>query len=682
MEIMEIPEWPGLAASLRCRPPNAAAADALHFRAPEQTTNQTKGSDMNANPPVRGTPQRLMKLWLIAISLLALVEAGSEGACTLTDSGPVTATADGQVIENLRINASSGNGITVAGLSGVTIQNCEIHHVNASGIYFQNAPDIHIYNCYIINDGAPASGPNSNQGLNNIGGEYSSGVIISNVKLVRGASGIYLLQCPAPQITFVEGHDFRGPGPRGQLVQFNQCDNALLEDFSCENPMDTSWPEDNVSVFQSSNCTIRRGLLDGNNSPSGVGVMIEQSDGVSQGGLCEDVDAIHQGNGCFSGYPARNFIFRRTRARDNICGDQGRGLPMSGGLAWSGSWPDSSNIQVQSSTYFNLCSTLIFDQSVFSEIDLTPADFTPRAPLRLTFCWESGGGGGGTGLKGSYFANQNLADPATVNRSDAAVNFDWGTGSPDAAIPSDHFSVRWTGQVQPLYSETYAFYTTSDDGVRLWVNGVQLIDNWTDHAPVEDSGTITLSAGQKYSITMEYYENGGGAIAQLSWSSASQAKEIIPSSQLFPPAGSDSVPDGTYKIIARHSGKALDVQDHGTANGSNVQQWTYFGSANQQWTVTSIGNGQYKIIGVESSKSLDIDGPSTADGANAQLWDYYGNQNQTWTITPTSSGYYKIISVYSGKALDVTSGSTADGANVEQWTDNGGDNQQWSFQAP
>ncbi len=72
----------------------------------------------------------------------------------------------------------------------------------------------------------------------------------------------------------------------------------------------------------------------------------------------------------------------------------------------------------------------------------------------------------------------------------------------------------------------------SDDGVRLWVNDQLVVDNWTDHGSVENSGTIALTAGQQYTVRMEYYENGGSAVRNSSWSSASQAKQIIP------PAGS------------------------------------------------------------------------------------------------------------------------------------------------
>jgi Ca2+-binding RTX toxin-like protein len=136
------------------------------------------------------------------------------------------------------------------------------------------------------------------------------------------------------------------------------------------------------------------------------------------------------------------------------------------------------------------------------------------------------------GLKGEYFDNKDFTN-LKVTRTDAQVNFNWGLGSPDSSIGSDTFSVRWTGQVKAEYTESYTFYTNADDGVRLWVNGQLLIDNFTDQVATERSSSISLEAGQKYDIKMEYYENGGYTNAQLSWSSAHQAKQIIPSSQLY-----------------------------------------------------------------------------------------------------------------------------------------------------
>ena len=147
----------------------------------------------------------------------------------------------------------------------------------------------------------------------------------------------------------------------------------------------------------------------------------------------------------------------------------------------------------------------------------------------------------GIGLRGDYFDNIDFTG-TRVRRIDPTVSFDWGSGQPDPAIGADTFSVRWLGQVQPRFSETYTFYTVSDDGVRLWVNNQLLVDNWTDHGPTENSGFIALQAGYLYDIKMDMYENGGGATAQLYWSSPSVAKEIIPSSQLYPPTSSNLPP--------------------------------------------------------------------------------------------------------------------------------------------
>jgi hypothetical protein len=114
------------------------------------------------------------------------------------------------------------------------------------------------------------------------------------------------------------------------------------------------------------------------------------------------------------------------------------------------------------------------------------------------------------------------------------VYFDWGSGSPDPAIQPDTFSVRWFGLVQPRYSETYTFYTYTNDGVRLWVDGNLIIDKWFDQNTTPGwSGTAQLLAGEKYDIQMDYYDNVGTASAYLAWSSASQAMQTIPQGRLY-----------------------------------------------------------------------------------------------------------------------------------------------------
>jgi fibronectin type 3 domain-containing protein len=140
--------------------------------------------------------------------------------------------------------------------------------------------------------------------------------------------------------------------------------------------------------------------------------------------------------------------------------------------------------------------------------------------------------GAGDGLLGQYYDNIDFTG-TTVTRVDPTVNFDWGNGSPDPRIDANSFSVRWTGQIQAQYTDTYTFYTQSDDGVRLFVNNQLIIDNFTDHSSIENSGTINLTAGTNYPIRMEFYENGGGALAQLRWSSTATPKAVVPKSQLF-----------------------------------------------------------------------------------------------------------------------------------------------------
>jgi aryl-phospho-beta-D-glucosidase BglC (GH1 family) len=147
--------------------------------------------------------------------------------------------------------------------------------------------------------------------------------------------------------------------------------------------------------------------------------------------------------------------------------------------------------------------------------------------------------------------------------------------------------------------------------------------------------------------------------------------------------GSGVIANGTYRVIARHSGKALDVQSAATNDGANVHQWGYYGGNSQRWTLTYLGNNQYKIIGVGSGKALEVASTSTANGTNVDIRSYTGANNQKWTITATSNGYYRLTPVSSsGSALDVSGASTADGANVQQWGWTGGNNQQWAFQTP
>jgi len=145
----------------------------------------------------------------------------------------------------------------------------------------------------------------------------------------------------------------------------------------------------------------------------------------------------------------------------------------------------------------------------------------------------------GTGLSATYFDNINFTG-ATVVRTDATVDFDFGNGSPDPAIGPEQFSARWTGQIAAEFGETYTFFARSDDGVRLTIDGQVVINDFTDQSASDlgPSGTIVMTAGKKVDILLEWYENSGEAEIHLKWQSPSMGiaqPVVVPQVRLFPP---------------------------------------------------------------------------------------------------------------------------------------------------
>ena len=142
------------------------------------------------------------------------------------------------------------------------------------------------------------------------------------------------------------------------------------------------------------------------------------------------------------------------------------------------------------------------------------------------------------GLIAEFFSSPDL-EWLACRQVDPNIDFDWGLKGPVNGVGPEFFSIRWTGKVKPLYSETYTFTTASDDGVRLWVNGQPIVENWTVHPVTEDSGTIALKAGEPVEVKMEWYQNEKHAVARLLWESATQVREPVPAAcfSADPPPG-------------------------------------------------------------------------------------------------------------------------------------------------
>jgi hypothetical protein len=123
----------------------------------------------------------------------------------------------------------------------------------------------------------------------------------------------------------------------------------------------------------------------------------------------------------------------------------------------------------------------------------------------------------GTGLLGRYYGTRDLTGAVLLQRVEA-VNFNWNASAPATGVPKDNFSIRWSGYVQTTTAGAYQFQTVSDDGVRVFVNGQQVISNWTYHSPTRDtSAAITLPAGTRIPIVVEYQDQIGYAQIQLLW---------------------------------------------------------------------------------------------------------------------------------------------------------------------
>jgi len=141
--------------------------------------------------------------------------------------------------------------------------------------------------------------------------------------------------------------------------------------------------------------------------------------------------------------------------------------------------------------------------------------------------------GNGNGLLGSYFGNTALAGDATP-RTDAQVNFNWtGDGLPVPGISGqEYFSVRWTGQLESSFTGPVRLYLTADDGVRLSLGGVSLIDAWVDQGATTYTATVEMTAGERYPLEIEYYQGSGAGSVRFEWSRG-MFRETVPESQLY-----------------------------------------------------------------------------------------------------------------------------------------------------
>jgi beta-glucosidase len=122
---------------------------------------------------------------------------------------------------------------------------------------------------------------------------------------------------------------------------------------------------------------------------------------------------------------------------------------------------------------------------------------------------------GTTAWRAEYFANANLEGTPALTRDDRQIDFDWRRDAPATGLPSQRFSVRWTGIYRTKHAGEHLFVAKTDDGVRVSVDGKRVIDSWGDRGATMDTATVKLEANRDYRVVVEYYQAAGDASAQF-----------------------------------------------------------------------------------------------------------------------------------------------------------------------
>lgn len=225
--------------------------------------------------------------------------------------------------------------------------------------------------------------------------------------------------------------------------------------------------------------------------------------------------------------------------------------------------------------------------------------------------WETAAPTTFVNWKGEYFSNPNLSGDPTAYRDDADINFYWGMDSPMAGIPGSNFSVRWTRTLS-FAAGTYTFHTITDDGVRLYVDGTKIIDDWNNHPATENKATITLTAGN-HTVKMEYFDNEGGDVARLWWVAAAPSAPT----GLTAAAGNQQV-QLTWTGVSGASGYNV-YRNGGKVNSAALSATSYLDTGLTNGTtytyqVAAIANGQESQKSASASATPQASSGGTTGG--------------------------------------------------------------------
>jgi len=227
-----------------------------------------------------------------------------------------------------------------------------------------------------------------------------------------------------------------------------------------------------------------------------------------------------------------------------------------------------------------------------------------------------GGGYADAGLDGDYFANPTLSGTPAFSRRDVRLDFDWrlnpaggSTAEPYRSFPLHNFSVRWTGELLPRFSELYTLYASHNGEVRVWIKPsstaawTSVIDSWTSATTSRkaNAGTFRFQAGQAYPIRVEYRDLSGPAGLRVSWSSADTPVECIDvASGLASNAYTEGFTNAMFESPDEWKGTDYHSNVPRDANG-----WPLTDAINMVWQGTDGHEGTY-LLQFNGQADLDV----------------------------------------------------------------------------
>ncbi|ROT98400.1 hypothetical protein EB809_13955 [Marinobacter sp. R17] len=233
-----------------------------------------------------------------------------------------------------------------------------------------------------------------------------------------------------------------------------------------------------------------------------------------------------------------------------------------------------------------------------------------------------------SGFVGQYFEGTDFNNFVGY-RVDGTIDFDWGRNAPMNGVPSDAFSIRWTGQFTAPHSSgarDYQFVARTNDGVRVYLNGEKVIEDWSGHSATTYTYTRSISAGETVPITMEYYEGTGSAVAQLNIVDTTNNSDVAITQTVTAPdptasgdqdSDSDGIPD-SWEVA--HGLNAWVNDASAVSNTSGVSNLDAYQSDLDPWTLESTSAG----TGGGSTEPEPTQPPTTT-----------GNVTLSWTAPST-----------------------------------------------